>query len=131
MTDLAPDPREMALQEQREAARRQAEAAARIVWSISVNDQGPWTLRLGELSAADYGAIRRGPGLALDSIMRGALTRDLEATAALVWLARRQCGEVDLSWPAVEQGIRMSDVILLDVGEHEEGADGELPDPPA
>jgi hypothetical protein len=127
--DLAPDPRELALREQREAARQQAEAARRIVWEPSVNGQG-WTFRAAEVTPKDFGAIRRGPGLSLHEIMSGALVKNLEAFAALVWLARRQSGEPNLEWSTVESSMTLGDELVLDVGEKEDDG-GELPDPPA
>lgn len=130
MTDLAPDPRELALREQREEAREQAEAARRIVWELWVNGQA-WTFRAAEVTPKDFGAIRRGPGLSLHEIMTGSLVKNLEAFAALVWLARRQADEPNLEWATVEASMTLGDELMLYVGEREEGTNGELPDPPA
>lgn len=120
MADLAPDPRAL-------AARERKEAAANVRWVIRVNGQG-WEFRLSEMTAAEYGALKRGPGMTPGEAALGAMQGDFECFAAAWWLARRQCGERDLDWAETADSLSYDDEWFLEFADTEP-AEEAVPDP--
>lgn len=74
------------------AVRRDEAAAATL--TIKIDGEAAFTLRPGDLSAADAAALRRETGMSLAAVMRAGMTDpDIDLFAALAWLARRQAGD--------------------------------------
>lgn len=128
--DLAPDPRELALAEQRAAEKERAERARRMEWVVYVNGQRS-AFRVGDMTPAEFGALKAGPGMSLAEILDGVFVREPISVGALVWLARRQSGESGLTWVEVSNSLKLSDEVVIDVGERSDEDSNELPDPPA
>lgn len=122
MADLAPDPRAL-------AARQRKEAAANVRWVIRINGQS-WEFRLSEMTAAEYGALKKGPAMTPAQVALGAIDSDFECFAAAWWLARRQCGERDLDWTETADSVSYDDEWFFDLPDADEPEPEEaVPDP--
>lgn len=90
-------------------SRRQEEAA----WIIRISLDGKMhTLRPGELSAVDVGECRRQAPMKFAQVLAvvrekadDASEYDIDITAILIWLARRQHGEPNLRYREVADAI--------------------------
>lgn len=69
-------------------------------------DGRPYTLRVDEVCAIDAAALRRATGMSLRSLIEASnADPDIDVIAALVWLARRQTGEPNLTFDDAARSI--------------------------
>lgn len=107
----APDPRKLASQQRAEVARWSR-------WVITIDDGAPMTFRLGEVTALDTLELRRQASMNVAQIlvqaeMIAGTVWDIDATAALIWMARRQAGDTDLTFVDVAGSLRLDQVIEI------------------
>lgn len=123
----APDPRRLAAERRAEAARN-----ARFVLNV---DGDKYVFRLGDVTATDVRELRNQAGMSVPEM--AAQTQDLassfwdiDSAAALIWMARRQMGELTVPFREVADGLRMDQVIEI---RHEDTPEDveDYPDPPA
>jgi hypothetical protein len=87
-------------------------------------------LRLGEVTAAETGELRRLTGFGLRHLGYVILSDpDIDIIAAVVWLARRQVGERSLGLDQVARTITYDSEVEVDVVDHKQ-AEAEEPDSP-
>src|SRR5215207_525138 len=123
MAARAPDPRKL-------AAQKRKEVHATIRWVITVDDK-EFVFRLPDVNALDSGDLRRDARTAPIQMVEDALEGHVDAWAAVVWMARRQAGEVNLQWKDVAETITLNSVVYFR-WEDEPEDDGEaFPDPPS
>lgn len=91
-----------------------------------VVDGKTYTVRQGEMTSQDVMHLRRETGFSFRGLMVStSRDPDIDVIAALVWLARRQDGELMLSFDEVAAGIGYDvDVDLVDAGPSEPDPEG-------
>lgn len=79
--------------------------------SMSVRFRGvDYTIRQGDVCAADAAALRRDVGYSFVGLMSaGAKDPDIDIFAAIIWLARRAEGERSLTFDEVAQDVTYDD----------------------
>lgn len=120
----APDPR-------RVRAQQVKEASDAVRWVITVDDK-EYIFRLSEVTALDAGELRRAARMNVRDMVVDAADDQLDAQASVIWLARRQAGEVNLPWRDVAEELTVGTVVYV---RHETDTDADeaepFPDPPA
>lgn len=92
--------------------------------SVKVHGQ-EYSVRLEDCTAKDVSDCRRETGVSLQDVFgQISSSPDLDSVAALVWLARRQSGERELSFRAVALTINYGTEIEI-VGDEEDEPEGE------
>ena len=115
----APDPRKI-------AAQQRADDAKNMRYVVSVDDTD-YVFRFGEMTARDVRDLRR-EGLTIVNLLQGLRVADFDYLAAVIWMARRQAGEPNLSLDRVESEIRLDQAISTK-DENEPEPVEEFPDP--
>lgn len=123
----APDPRRVAAETRAEVARWQR-------WVILV-DGDKHVFRMGDVTASDVRELRQQSGMAIPQVVSqaedlGSFFWDIDSSAALIWMARRQAGERDLRFSEVADTLRLDQVIEIRHEDTPEAAE-DFPDPPA
>lgn len=117
----APDPRKF-------AATERAENARNMRYIIAIDDD-EYVFRFGDLSARDVRDLREQTGLFVRDVLDGLDgVAQLDRMAAMVWLARRQAGDM-VSFEDVESKLRLDQAISIREETSPEPAE-ENPDPP-
>lgn len=122
----APDPRKLAAEKRAEVARWQR-------WVITVNDQPPVVFRLGDLTASLVRELRQQTGMNIPEMLVQAEFQpgsmwDIDSTAALIWMGRRQAGDA-VTFADVADDLRLDQVINICHEDDPEPVEA-YPDPP-
>lgn len=120
----APDPRKL-------AAEQRAEAARNARYRVDL-DGTQYTFRLGEMSANDVRLLREQAGMSVPDLVRQLYAVwDMDSGAALLWMARRQAGEKNLTFAEVADNLRLDQVLSVWHEDDPEPVEGGMQDPPA
>lgn len=105
----APDPRKL-------AAEKRAEVARNSRYVVTVDGES-FTFRLGEVTAVDVRELRREAGMGVPEMVAQAEFQagsiwDIDSAAALIWMARRQAGDL-VPFSEVAESLRLDQVIEI------------------
>lgn len=114
------------------AAMQRAEMARNLRYVLTVNDV-EYVFRLGELTAEEVGLLRQADMTPRDLLVGiDGEVEELDRFAAVMWMARRHKGEVDLGVADYREMIRALrfDMVISAQAETDPEAEVEFPDPP-
>lgn len=115
-------------------AEKRAEVARWQRWIILIEGE-KFVFRMGDLTASDVRELRKQSGMGIPEMVAqaelspGTSMWDIDSSAALIWMARRQAGERDLKFDEVADTLRLDQVIEIRHEDTPEPAE-EFPDPP-